>query len=80
MASKKWAINLRDTLHGALMAGIGAVGSALTLTLASGAIPTEGDVKKSAVIGLSVGLGYLLKKLTEDENGKILKSKKEKQQ
>lgn len=74
--SKKWWINLRDIAHGAIMAAVGAAGSVLVLAFANGALPDTGDLKKSGYIGISVGIGYILKKLTENSEGRILAKEK----
>ena len=76
MKSPKWALKVRDLLHGAIMAAVGAAGSVFTISLSSGTFPTEGDIKKAGAIGASVGIGYLIKKFTENSNGEILKPEK----
>jgi hypothetical protein len=76
--SKKWSLNLYDVVKGAIMSGVGAAGAIVVNAFATGGIPSDGDLKKSGAIGVSVGLGYLLKNLFENSEGKLTKAEPKK--
>jgi hypothetical protein len=70
--SKKFTIDLRDVLHGfvtafatATLAGILDIGT-------SGTLPTVDNIKSQIIIGLTAGVGYLVKKFMTTSDGKIM--------
>lgn len=78
MKSKKWSLNVRDLIHGFLMAVSGSVVSAVVPLLQNGNLPTEAQIMTSLKIGLGFGIVYLLKNFTSNSNGEILKSEADK--
>lgn len=73
MKSQKWALNVRDYLHSALMVAAGAVVDAIIPMLQTGAFPSKEKLLSSLQIGLGIGLAYLLKNLVQNSNGQITK-------
>jgi len=70
--SKKFTINLRDVLHGFVTAFITATLAGLTTIGTSGALPTAQDVKSQIIIGLTAGVGYLVKKFISTSDNKLM--------
>ena len=73
MKSKKWSLNVRDLIHGFLMAMSGSVVSAIVPLLQTGTFPTEAQIMTSVKIGIGFGVVYLLKNFTSNSQGEILK-------
>lgn len=69
MNSQIFDLNWSDFLHGLIVAVFSAAISALYTALVNGQEVDYKTILQGAVIG---GLGYLLKKLGDDENGKFV--------
>lgn len=63
--SKKWRLNLRDLFKGTVTAAFTAATTAAYTGIDSGAV----DVKTTITTAILAAVGYLLKNLTEGENG-----------
>lgn len=67
MKSTRYTWHLRDFLKGALMAFGTAFLTTLTQVLNSGELPTGGQLKISAIAGISAIIFYLLKNFFTDD-------------
>jgi hypothetical protein len=65
--------NWRDLLHGFVVAFLTASCTGLLETINSGHLPTIVSIKVHAQIGLTAGIGYVLKVVLENSNGQLLK-------
>lgn len=65
--------NWRDLLHGFVVAFIAASCTGLLETVDSGHIPTVESIKVHIKVGLTAGIGYVLKVLLENSKGQLLK-------
>lgn len=65
--------NVRDLVHGFLVAFIAASCTGLLETLNLGHLPTLSSMKVHAVVGLTSGLSYVVKVLLENSKGQFLK-------
>jgi len=65
-------LDWRDLLKGLLVAILSAVMSAVLSIIQNGGTFTADSLPMIATVALSAGLGYLLKNLATDENGKVL--------
>ena len=63
--SKKWRLNFRDLIKGTVTAAFTAVTTAAYTGIDAGAV----DVKTTITTAILAAIGYLLKNLTENENG-----------
>lgn len=68
--------NWRDLLHGFVVAFIAASCTGLLETINSGHLPTVESLIVHAKIGLTAGIGYILKVLLENSSGQLLKKEK----
>jgi hypothetical protein len=71
--SSFFQLNLRDTVNGFLIAFLTAFLSAVVSTLNTGVIPSLGDVKGFAIVGVTAGVSYLAKNLFSNNQGELLK-------
>ena len=71
--SKFMRVNWRDLLHGFVTAFLAASLTGLIELLNTGHVPTVQSIKAHAVIGLTAGLGYVLKVVLENSKGQLLK-------
>jgi len=70
--TKKYSINFRDVVHGFVTAFFTASVVGVEQLLASGSMPTLSDLRIQLLIGLSGGIGYLVKKFLTNSEGKII--------
>ncbi len=61
-----------DFFKGAVVAVIGAIGTALLAVLNTGALPTGADLKQILIVGVTAGVSYLVKNLLTNSQGKML--------
>lgn len=74
MAQSKFGkLNLRDALHGFVVAFLTASLTGLYQTLNIGHLPNWEAVKMHALMGLTAGIGYLIKQFLQNDEGKLLK-------
>lgn len=69
--SKKFSINIRDIIHGFITAFISASFAGIVTSLSAGHLPTLDEVQTHALIGLSAGAAYLLKKFLQNSESKF---------
>lgn len=69
-----FSLNLRDAIHGFLVAFLTAFLSAVVVITNTGALPTIEDFKNFAYIGLTAGISYITKNLFSNSNGELLKN------
>jgi len=74
--SKKYTISWRDALHGFITAFLSASLTGVIDSLSVGALPDLAHIKTHALIGLSAGVGYLLKKFITNSDGKFTPEQK----
>jgi hypothetical protein len=68
--SKLFMLNLRDGVHGLLMAVVGAVGQLIVESQIS--LPLGGDqIHRIETTAFIAGVGYLMKKLFTNSNGEL---------
>jgi len=70
--SKKFTINLRDVLHGFVTAFLTSTLAGIMTIGTSGALPTAEDIKAQLIIGLTAGIGYLIKKFISTSDNKLM--------
>jgi len=68
-----FSLNLRDAIHGFLIAFLTSVLSAVVALLNTGAMPGIVDLKNYAMIGLTAGISYVTKNLFSNSDGELLK-------
>jgi hypothetical protein len=66
-------LNMRDAIHGFIVAFLTAALSGLVTVLDAGHLPTAGELKAHALIGLTAGVSYILKNVFSNSNGQLLK-------
>jgi len=71
--SPKFSLNLRDLIHGFLMAALGSILTALVPMLESGLLPDWPKTKAALIVGLGVGVVYLIKNYISNSSGQITK-------
>jgi N-acetylmuramic acid 6-phosphate (MurNAc-6-P) etherase len=70
-------LNIRDAVHGFVIAFLTATLSGVVAILDAGQMPTAGEIKTHALIGLTAGVSYVLKNVFSNSNGQILKKEAE---
>jgi len=66
-------LNMRDALHGFVIAFLTAALSGLVAGLDAGHLPTLGELKAHGLIGLTAGVSYVLKNVFSNASGQLLK-------
>ena len=69
-------INGRDLVHAFIMTFLASSLTGVIEMLDSGHLPTLASMKVHAIVGLTAGLSYVLKVLTENSKGQFLKKEK----
>lgn len=70
-------LNMRDALHGFVIAFLTAALSGLVASLDAGHLPTLAELKAHALIGLTAGVSYVLKNVFSNASGQLLKKDSE---
>jgi hypothetical protein len=71
MRSDFGKLNLRDLLHGFIVAVITSVITGAYTALSSGTLPTLTDLQAIGLVGLGAGLAYIGKQLTTNSDGNV---------
>jgi len=66
-------LNVDDLVKGFIVAFLSTALTGVVATLDSGVLPTMGELKSAAIVGLTAGISYLLKNLLTNSQGVILK-------
>jgi hypothetical protein len=69
MRSDLFKLNLRDLLHGFIVAIVSSVLTGLYTVAQTGQLPTLEELKVVGLVGLGAGLSYLGKQLTTNADG-----------
>lgn len=70
--SKFGKINLRDAIHGFVVAFLTASLTGIMESLSTGHLPSLVNAKIHAISGLTAGLAYILKQFLQNDQGKLL--------
>ena len=73
MAQSKFGkINLRDAIHGFVVAFLSASLTGIIEALNTGHLPAWASVKVHLIVGLTSGLSYLLKQFLQNDKGQLM--------
>lgn len=78
MAQSKFGkLNLRDALHGFVIAFLTASLTGVMESLSNGHLPSLANAKVHLIAGLTAGLAYILKQLLQNDEGVLFKKSDE---
>ena len=67
------SLNWRDAVNGYVVAFFSTALVGIIETLDAGQLPSLGELKTAAIVGLTAGLSYLLKNLLTNASGQLFK-------